>query len=64
MTSSVSGVMTEAGNVVTGSVGLISNVIGAITDNPLIFVCVALPFVGLAIKLVKKLISVKAGRGA
>lgn len=64
MESSISGqitnVMSAAGEVVTGSFGWVSTAVNAITSNPLILMCVLLPFVGTGIVLVKKLIRTKA----
>ena len=56
----ITGIMEQAGEVVTGAFGWVSTAISAITSNPLILMCVLLPFVGLGISLVRKLIKTKA----
>ena len=56
----ITAIMGEAGHVVTGALGWIGDCVSAIVDNPLVLMCVLLPFVGFAIALVRKLIRTKA----
>lgn len=56
----ITGIMGQAGEVVTGVFGWVSTAIDAITSNPLILMCVLLPFVGMGVALLRKLLKVKA----
>lgn len=59
-TLTITNIMTSAGEVVTGAFGWVSTAVNAILSNPLILMCTLLPFVGLGITLVRKLIRTKA----
>lgn len=59
-TPTITSIMTSAGEVVTGAFGWVSTAVNAILSNPLILMCTLLPFVGLGITLVRKLIRTKA----
>lgn len=56
----ITAIMGEASEVVTGAFGWVSTAVSAITSNPLILMCTLLPFVGMGIMLVRKLIRTKA----
>lgn len=56
----ITSIMGQASEVVTGAFGWVSTAVSAITSNPLILMAVLLPFVGLGITLVRKLIKTKA----
>lgn len=56
----ITSIMGQAGEVVTGAFGWVSTAINAITSNPLILMVTLLPFVGLGITLVRKLLKTKA----
>lgn len=56
----ITSIMGQAGEVVGGALGWIGDCVSAIVDNPLILLCVLLPFVGFAIAVVRKLIRTKA----
>ncbi len=55
-TTTVSGLVTEVGTIVTGAVGWIGDYVGAITSNPLILMFVIVAFVGLGVGLIRRLI--------
>ena len=56
----ITGIMSSAGEVVTGAFGWVSTAIDAITSNPLILMSCLLPFIGVGISLVRKLLRTKA----
>lgn len=56
----ITGIMSQAGEVVTGVFDWVSTAIDAITSNPLILMCCLLPFVGMGVALLRKLLKVKA----
>lgn len=56
----ITGIMRNAGEVVTGAFDWVSTAVDAITSNPLILMVTLLPFVGLGITLVRKLLKTKA----
>jgi len=56
----ITAIMSSAGEVVSGAFSWIGDAVSAITSNPLILMCTLLPFVGLGITLVRKLIKTKA----
>lgn len=58
--TTITSIMTSAGEVVTGAFGWVTTAVNAIISNPLILMCVLLPFVGLGITIVRRLIRTKA----
>ena len=61
MNGSISGVLTNVGDVMEEAFSWVSHPVSAITDNPLIFIAaVGIPLVGLGIGIVKRLFKLRA----
>lgn len=60
MTSSISGLMTAAGDIVSESTSWVGTAASTITSNSIILLAVLVPFVGLGIGLLKRLIRTRA----
>ena len=61
MSSSISGVLTDAGTVISSAFDWVSEPVSAITENPLIFIAaVGIPLVGLGIGLLRRLFKLRA----
>lgn len=56
MTTTMSGIITDVTAIVTASVGWVGQFLTVITENPLLLMFVIVPFVGLGIGLLKRLI--------
>ena len=53
-------ILADIGSIVTAALSWVGSVITTITSNPLILMAVVIPFVGLGIGLLKRLISTRA----
>lgn len=56
----ISSILSDIGSIVTAAFGWVTNAVNAITGSPLILIAVILPFVGLGIGLLKRLLSTRA----
>lgn len=56
----ISSILANIGSIVTAAFGWVGSAVDAITDSPIILMAVILPFVGLGIGLLKRLLSARA----
>lgn len=56
----ISSILSDIGSIVTAAFSWVGDAVDAITDSPLIMIAVILPFVGLGIGLLKRLLSARA----
>lgn len=52
--------LTYIGQFITGAFGWVASVVTTVTSNPLILCAVLVPFVGLGVGLLKRLLSARA----
>lgn len=53
-------ILADIGSIITAALGWVGSAVTTITSNPLILMAVIIPFVGLGIGLLKRLISTRA----
>lgn len=55
----ISSLIGSAGDIVTGALGWVGNVVNTVTGNPLLLLFIILPLVGLGIGLFRRIINVQ-----
>lgn len=56
----ISSILSHIGSIITAALGWVGDVVDVIMDSPIIMIAVFVPFVGLGIGLLKRMLSARA----